>query len=230
MNIGILITGHPPAETIDGHGTYANAFERLLSGQGFTFKHWACLEGEFPQSINEADGWLITGSRFGAYEDLPWIEPLENFIRAAYHSDIPIVGICFGHQILAQALGGKVEKFDGGWSVGRVEYDLDGHKQPLSLYAWHQDQVVSLPPDATVVGSTPFCQYAALGYKRKAYSLQPHPEFTSDFFSKLFAARKQGLPQSVIDQAEDSIKADAPTDSAAIAETIAAFFRSAANK
>jgi len=228
LNIGILITGHPPVETVDIYSKYSNAFELLLSGQGFTFNSWECLEGEFPQSVNDADGWLITGSKYGAYEDLPWIEPLENFIRSAYNSDLPIVGICFGHQILAQALGGKVEKFDGGWSAGRVEYDLDGHKNPLSLYAWHQDQVVSLPEDATVVGSTPFCQYAALSYKRKAYSLQPHPEFSSEFFSRLFEARKEGLPQSAIDQAENSIKENLPTDSAVIAETIAAFFKSAA--
>lgn len=227
MKIGILITGHPPAETIAAHGSYADAFEHLLAGNDFEFANWECLEGEFPDSIEDADGWLITGSRFGAYEDLPWIPQLEEFIRNAYSQDIPIVGICFGHQILAQALGGKVKKFDGGWSVGRVEYDLEGHKHPVPLYAWHQDQVVSLPNDAVVTGSTPFCQYAALSYKGKAYSLQPHPEFTSEYFAELFEARKSGLPQSALDQAQLSIKAAKPTDSAAIAESIAAFFHSA---
>ncbi len=226
MKIGILITGHPPAETIDTHGSYADAFELLLAGNDFEFENWACVDGEFPASTEEADGWLITGSKFGAYEDLPWIPPLEEFIRNAYRRDIPIVGICFGHQILAKALGGEVKKFDGGWSVGRVEYDLDGHDDPVSLYAWHQDQVVSLPKDATVAGSTPFCQYAALAYGNKAYSLQPHPEFTSEFFNELFAARKAGLPQVALDQAEESVKAAIPTNSAAIAKSIAAFFLS----
>ena len=69
MNIGILITGHPPVETVDIYSKYSNAFELLLSGQGFTFNSWECLEGEFPQSVNDADGWLITGSKYGAYED-----------------------------------------------------------------------------------------------------------------------------------------------------------------
>lgn len=227
LKIGILIAGHPPAESIGTHGTYADAFERLLAGNDFEFANWACVDGEFPESIDDADGWLITGSKFGAYEDLPWIPQLEEFIRGAYAQDIPIVGICFGHQILAKALGGEVKKFDGGWSAGRVEYNLDGHKEPVALYAWHQDQVVSLPQDATVVGSTPFCQYAALAYADKAYSIQPHPEFTSEFFDILLEARKAALPQTALDLAKESIETAAPTDSAAIANLIASFFKSA---
>ena len=215
MKIGILITGHPPAETTDAHGSYADAFELLLTGRGFEFENWACVDGEFPQSVHDADGWLITGSKFGAYEKHQWIAPLEDFIRSAYSKDIPIVGICFGHQILAQALGGEVKKFAGGWSVGKVDYNLQDHSGPVSLYAWHQDQVVTLPKDATVTGSTPFCEYAALVYKNKAnknkaYSLQPHPEFTTEFFNKLFAARKAGLPQAAIDQAEKSVESNSP--------------------
>ena len=67
----------------------------------------------FPEGIHDADGWLITGSRHGAYEDHPWIPPLEEFIRDAYAAQVPLVGICFGHQIIAQAMGGKVEKYQG---------------------------------------------------------------------------------------------------------------------
>ena len=230
MKIGILTTGHPPENTIDKHGSYANAFERLLTGYDFEFTNWNCLEGDFPETVNDADGWLLTGSKFGAYEDLPWIAPLEDFIRSAYSKDVPIVGICFGHQILAQALGGRVAKFDGGWSVGRVEYNLEGHSDAIPLYAWHQDQVVAIPEDARVVGSTPFCEYAALAYGDKAYSVQPHPEFSESFFEDLFAARKGGLPKETIAQAENSIAMAKPTDSAAIANTIAAFFKNSVGR
>lgn len=225
MKIGILITGHPPEQTVEQHGTYADAFERLLSGHDFEFENWTCLEGNFPTSVNAADGWLVTGSKFGAYEDLPWIPPLENFLRTAYNEEIPIVGICFGHQVLAQALGGKVEKYEGGWSAGRVEYNLEGHDEPVPLYAWHQDQVISLPDDARVVGSTPFCEYAALAYGSKAYSIQPHPEFTASYFKDLYAGRGGNLSKAGIEQAEASIREAKPTDSAAIANTIAAFFK-----
>lgn len=228
MKIGILIAGHPPEQTVEQHGTYADAFERLLSGHNFEFENWTCLEGNFPESVNAADGWLVTGSKFGAYEDLPWIPPLEKFLQSAYKEDIPIVGVCFGHQVLAQALGGKVAKYEGGWSAGRVEYNLEGHEDPVPLYAWHQDQVISLPDDARVVGSTPFCEYAALAYGEKAYSIQPHPEFTADFFKDLYAGRGGNLTKEGRTQAEASIQEAKPTNSAAIASTIAAFFKASA--
>lgn len=226
VKIGILQTGYPPENTIPTHGNYADAFARLLGGHGFEFSSWAALEGELPPSIRSADGWLITGSKFGAHEDLPWIAPLENFLRDAYSNDIPIVGICFGHQILAQALGGKVQKYSGGWSVGRVEYRLDGLSDSLPLYAWHQDQVVELPPDAEVSGSTDFCQYAALTYGKKAYTVQPHPEFTEHYIKDLLDARKDVLPVTTAEQACLSIEAG-PTQSDAMAQKIAEFFKDA---
>lgn len=226
MKIGILQTGYPPENTIPTHGNYADAFERLLEGHDFEFSRWAALEGELPPSIHSADGWLITGSKFGAYEDLPWIAPLENFLRDAYSNDIPIVGICFGHQILAQALGGKVEQYSGGWSVGRVEYKIDGLAGDLPLYAWHQDQVVQLPPDAEVTGSTDFCKYAALTYGKKAYTVQPHPEFTEHYIKDLLEARRNVLPESTAEQASQSIE-EGPTQSSAVAQKIAAFFKAA---
>lgn len=226
MKIGILQTGYPPSQTIPAHGTYADAFIRLLDGHGFEFSSWAALEGELPSSTHDADGWLITGSKFGAYDDLPWIAPLEDFLREAYANDIPIVGICFGHQILAQALGGKVAKYAGGWSVGRVKYQLDGLAEDLPLYAWHQDQVISLPPDATVAGSTDFCRYAALSYGNKAYTVQPHPEFTKDYIVDLLDARKSTLPAEAAEQARQSIESGV-TRSTVMADKIADFFKTA---
>eukprot|EP00581_Thalassiosira_minuscula_P023326 CAMPEP_0184433658 /NCGR_PEP_ID=MMETSP0738-20130409/404528_1 /TAXON_ID=385413 /ORGANISM="Thalassiosira miniscula, Strain CCMP1093" /LENGTH=115 /DNA_ID=CAMNT_0026799421 /DNA_START=44 /DNA_END=388 /DNA_ORIENTATION=- len=115
MKIGILLTGHAPEELEPHYGNYIEMFKSLLSGQDFEFEGYKVVDGEFPESVADADGWLITGSKHGVYEDHAWIPPLEGFIREAVTENIPIVGVCFGHQIIAQALGGKVEKFDGGW-------------------------------------------------------------------------------------------------------------------
>ena len=221
MKIGILLTGHPP-EPLAGDGTYDAYFRRLLGDQAFTYASWAVVDGDFPDSIEDADGWLITGSRHGAYEDHDWIPPLEDFIRACHAARRPMIGICFGHQIIAQAMGGKVEKFDGGWSVGRVEYDLEG--ETLAVNAWHQDQVVEKPDSAQVIGATDFCANAALLYDAIFWTLQPHPEYPSTFIEGLMDTRGKGLvPDALMQAARKDL--GAPLDADRIAEKMTAFFK-----
>jgi len=196
MKIGILQTGRAPDEMVDSQGDYDQLFAVYLDGRGFTFETFAVLDGDFPNGPHDADGWLITGSRHGAYEDHAWIPPLEEFLRSAYAAEVPIVGVCFGHQILAQALGGTVEKFAGGWSVGPQEYrsDIFGAQR---LVAWHQDQVTAVPAEAEVVGSSDFCSNAILRYGNKALTVQPHPEFSPEFMYGLLKARGHVLPDDV---------------------------------
>lgn len=222
MHIGILQTGRSPDETRDKNGDYDAFFVRYLDKRGFTFKTYAVLDGELPDEPQAADGWLITGSRFGAYEDHNWIPPLEDFLRAVYAQGIPTVGICFGHQILAQALGGKVEKFKGGWSVGPQTYQSEVFGEQ-SIIAWHQDQVTQCPRDATVVGHSKFCKNAMLAYGDKALTLQPHPEFSSEFLSDLLDARGDILPPEIAKQARDNIAA--ALTSTDFADHIEAFFK-----
>ena len=132
MKIGILMTGHAVPELQERAGDYDAMFARLLAGHGFEFETYNVVDEQYPSAPDACDGWLITGSKHGAYEDHPWIPPLEEFIRAVYASGRPMIGVCFGHQIIAQALGGKVIKYPGGWSVGRTEYDLDGETFALN--------------------------------------------------------------------------------------------------
>ena len=223
MKIGILLTGHVPPELIDKHGPYMEMFAKLLDGHNFTFTNYAVVDNEFPKSVEEMDGWLVTGSKHGSYEDLEWIPPLEAFIRESYAAGIPIIGICFGHQVMAQALGGKVEKFSGGWSIGRTDYALAGEDEK-SLLAMHQDQVVQIPKDATVIASNDFCANAGLAYKGSALSFQPHPEFSPEYAEDLIRMRAGvGLPQELADDA--LAKLNIPNDSKEIADKMAGFFK-----
>ena len=220
MQIGILQTGESP-DALRDQGDYPDFFETLLAGRGLTFRRFAVLRGAFPESVRTCDGWLITGSRFGVYEPHPWIPPLEDFIRAAHAAHVPVVGVCFGHQIIARAMGGRVEKFEGGWSVGPTEYDFDGEK--LTLNAWHQDQVVEKPEAARVVARTDFCANAALLYDDRMFSVQPHPEFSKEFIDGLIKVRGPGLvPDGVL--AEAIRRIETPLDSPKLADRIARFF------
>jgi GMP synthase-like glutamine amidotransferase len=221
MQIGILQTGESPDALRDTMGDYPDFFETLLAGRGLTFRRFAVLRGEFPKDVHDCDGWLITGSRHGAYEPHPWIPPLEDFIRKAYAAHVPVVGICFGHQIIAQAMGGKVEKFAGGWTVGPTDYDFGGEK--ITLNAWHQDQVTTAPPGAEVVATTSFCENAALLYDDRMFSVQPHPEFQNDFVEGLINFRGRGLvPDTLLDAAIRRL--DSQPDSPRMADRIATFF------
>ena len=221
MQIGILQTGESPDALRADMGDYPDFFETLLAGRGLTFRRWAVLRNEFPKDVQECDGWLITGSRFGAYEDHTWIPPLEDFIRKAYAEHVPVVGICFGHQIIAQAMGGKVEKYQGGWSVGPTEYDFGD--QTYTLNAWHQDQVTRKPDSAQVLAGTDFCQNAALLYDDRMFTVQPHPEFRREFMEGLIKFRGPGLvPDAILADAKARI--DTPLDSPSMADRIANFF------
>ncbi len=221
MKIGILITGHPP-ENMMAEGTYDRYFERLLDGFNFTFQGWAVVDGDFPDTVADADGWLITGSKHGAYEPHDWIPPLEQFIRDVHADRRPMIGVCFGHQIIAQALGGRVEKFAGGWSVGRTEYEMGGGK--VAINAWHQDQVVEKPAQAEVFARTDFCANAGLVYGDTIWTIQPHPEYGSDFIAALIEKRGRGvIPDDLLDNA--TAKLEQPTDRMDVARTMADFFK-----
>ena len=219
MKIGILQTGHAPDPLRAQTGDYSDLFQALLAGRGFTFDTWNVVDMEFPPGPRAADGWLITSSRHGAYEDHRWIPPLEDLIRAMDAACVPLVGVCFGHQIVAQALGGKVAKYPGGWSVGRTAYRLEGEQ--VHLNAWHQDQVVEVPPAARVLGSSDFCRNAFLAYGDHIWTLQAHPEFGADFVAGLIDGRGKGIVPDV-QLAQAAADLDRATDNARIAQIMAA--------
>ena len=222
MRIGILQTGIAPDSLKADFGDYPAFFETLLAGNGFEFTTYVVVNNDFPPDVQAADGWLITGSRHGAYENHAFITPLEDFIRSAAAAKVPMVGVCFGHQIMAQALGGKVEKFIGGWSVGANDYDFEG--QTVTLNAWHQDQVTSVPKGAKIIAHSPFCAVAGLAYGTHGLSVQAHPEFSSEFVEGLMDSRGKGVvPEALLSKARTRLndKIDQPL----LARKIANFFK-----
>ncbi len=225
MHIGILQCGHFP--TADGYPeqAYGDLYARLLAGRGLTFTTWSVVDMEFPGDVRDAEGWLVTGSKHGAYEDHPFIPPLETFVREAYAQDIPLVGICFGHQMIAQALGGKVEKFEGGWSLGRQTYQIEG--KDVALNAWHQDQVTRIPDEARTIGSSDFCEHAALAYKGRAFSVQGHPEFEDGEIDLLLNVRRAALSEDQAREVRSNL--GKPMSNSLLADQIAAFFKEPAH-
>ena len=196
MKVGILKTGRPPRPAIPQFGTYPDMFMQLLGPDAYDWRTYAADEGELPAAPEDCDAYLITGSSCGVYDDDPWIGQLMAFLRAA-KGRTKLVGVCFGHQAMAQAFGGQVIKSPKGWGIGEHEYRIvrrepwmDG-AATVRMPASHQDQVVEAPPNAEVVAESDFTPLAALAYRdQPAISMQPHPEFDPAYAGALIEARR----------------------------------------
>lgn len=223
--IAILETGRPPKALQPDHGDYADMFEALL-GDGFTTTRFDVAEGALPDPA-AFDGAIITGSAAGVYEDHAWLPPLFDWIRSA-RGKTRLVGVCFGHQAMAQALGGHVEKSDKGWGVGLHAYDVASAETwmtpttaTVALPCSHQDQVVTKPDAARVILSSAFTPFAGLAWGEDAISVQPHPEFSAEFTAALTAGRHDRMDADLVDRALDSLKA--PNDRALVGGWIRRF-------
>lgn len=238
MKIGILEAGDIVPEASDPHAEYGPMFHDFLTAvdPSITTEAYAIYKGVFPQSPTAADGWIISGSRHGVYEDHDWIEPAEAFVRASVEARVPIVGICFGHQLIAQALGGVVEKSKKGWGTGVNRYALQSgnHFVPelgeTSVRALHQDQVIVQPPGSTVFASSEFCEFAGLYYgpeaRPDAITLQPHPEFSADYLEAVLKVRRgAAIPE---DRADAGLQSLSKTvDNTHWARSIVQYFQAA---
>ena len=237
MQIGILLADDVREVLTPHFGDYPSMFHRLLNADSenhntFQVRVFDVQRGEYPQNIDDCDGYLITGSRYGVYEDCPWIPSLLAYIRALDAAQYPLVGICFGHQAIAQALGGKAEKSPKSWGVGLHSWPIHAqapwmHPCPpmLSLLCSHQDQVSKLPDNATLLAGNDFCPNAMYCINQHIFCTQGHPEFSPEFLRALWDYRcnlEPHLRPQYWQQAADS--GSTPNDNDLFARWLAMFF------
>lgn len=235
MKIGILEAGLLNKKLDGRYDPYPDMFAALLdrARQDFQYQAYSVIRGEMPASIHDCDGWLITGSRHGVYESLDWMLELQAFIRELERAAVPLVGICFGHQIIAQALGGNVVKSDRGWCIGLHSYAIDlaqgwmgDAPEQVGIYTFHQDQIIDLPPAAKVFSSSEFCPYAGLSYGDSIITMQAHPEFEEEYeFALLNLYGGDIVPEPVASEALADMQASGrKADTQILADWLASFF------
>jgi GMP synthase-like glutamine amidotransferase len=233
LKIGILKTGAPPRPAQPQFGTYPDMFQHLLGKDAYDWRTYAVDESELPANPTDCDAYLITGAAAGVYDDLPWIGQACDFLNRA-KGKVALVGVCFGHQLMAQAFGGQVVKSDRGWGLGENAYRIEARElwmtdaaAQIRLPASHQDQVVKVPPGAEVFAGSDFCPIAGLAWRdQPAISMQPHPEFEPAYAIALIEARRGTLySESEADRAISSYQA--PDDRALVGGWIRKFLESA---
>lgn len=235
MILGILDTDVLREDLQATYGSYARMFKQLFNqvdtnlDENLEYKFYQVTDGEYPESINDCDAYLITGSKSSAYDQDNWIKTLSSYINTLYQADIKMLGICFGHQLIAHTLGGKTELAPPGWGVGVHNYKttVQGKKlnpelnQGFSLLVSHRDQVVSLPKQATLVAKSDFCPNAAYQINNQVLCFQGHPEFVPMYADALMQKRKADIPTDTYNRAQGNL--NEPTQHLQVAKTLLEF-------
>ena len=202
-HIIILNCGPGLAEVRNEFGIAVEWIQRAVDGSKFKFTSMDVYDGAMP-NYDDGDAWIITGASESVYDDLDWIVELELVIKQAIEVEKPILGICFGHQLLVQGMGGKVEKNSKGWDLGSypmvemVDHHLFNNINTNDyFYNSHQDIVVDLPNGCIALAHNKMGNQA-FRYGKRIYGVQFHPEFTHSIMKKYVEVR-QGMGANVID-------------------------------
>ncbi len=223
MHIGILVTNTDESSFAQQHPKDGDKFRALLSPlrPNWEFSVFSVKDGIFPEDISAIDGLIVTGSPASVNDSAPWIERLMDLIIDAHAKTVPMYGACFGHQAIAKALGGVVDKNPDDWVFGTVDTQLslpwDKNTFSVSLYAAHTEQVSTLPPTAKPTGDTPGCPFASFAIGNHIWTTQYHPEMTHEFMRELVEEYASELSTSVLDQARESLNTKADREVLALA-------------
>ncbi|MCH1919996.1 amidotransferase [Shewanella sp. A3A] len=202
MKLAILQTDVLHPEFIEQYQSYGVMFQRMFAEANIALESeiFSVIDGVYPTDPNAFDAMLITGSKADAFSAEPWIVTLTSYIQQRFNAGQKLLGICFGHQLLAHSLGGRVQRADGGWGVGIMHYQwqatpswLHNRSSDVSLLCSHRDQVVELPPHATLLASNAFCPNAAFYIDQRVLGFQAHPEFSKDYAEALLRKRWQDI-------------------------------------
>lgn len=225
IRIGILQCDHVADDLIKDHGDYQDMFTDLIQSEDddIEISVYDLTNDQFPIDLNACDGYIITGSQFSAFDDIPWIHKAQSLVRDLYQAHIPTIGICFGHQLIAEALGGKVDRVtDKGWGVGVHKWQVKSlqewmNRKPLesfSMRASHQDQVVRMPEGATLIAGSDFCPIA--GFQTNSMvTFQGHPEFSKEYLLDLIENRLDRIDKKTTDAAIESLEKEADAQTVA---------------
>lgn len=221
MTTGLLLCDHLDADVAAEVGDYTELFPAAFGPAGVELRVYDVTVGELPATLDECDSWMISGSRRSVYEDEGWIHDLHDVARALVHAERPLVGICFGHQLIARTLGGTVERAAVGWGVGVQEFEVVaplGSMAPgttsFSILTSHRDQVVQLPGEAQLVATADYCPVGAYRIGDHVLCVQGHPEWVPQLSRLLLGQRREMIGEATTDRALASL--DSPLDHAAV--------------
>ena len=201
--IGLLMCDQNSAEIRRATGSYDSCFRYLLESSRpcyWQVRIWRCPENQLPDQTEECDGWIISGSRASTYDNAPWIEKLKAFVRKLDRNRTPLVGICFGHQLVHSALGGDIRLHTQGWGLGpyplTLQADFAGFParySNLRVPAIHKDQVYTMAAGFRVIAGSDFCRFGITRKDDYILTVQPHPEFNEAIFRYICERRVESL-------------------------------------